>query len=102
MKIHVPDEMKQHEPQIRFFFDLMIRKLHTNRHKGFADDADPRDLFNHMEQETDELMTALREESQFNAAMEAVDVANFCLLLAMRVLSMDVVSFNQSRPAQTN
>jgi hypothetical protein len=97
MKIHLPKEMLEHEPEIKFFMELMVRKLHTNRHKGFADNTTVGAQFKLLEAEILELKTALEKEGQFEAAVEAADVANVALLLGMRVLHMTRPSFNSER-----
>lgn len=100
MKIHLPEEIAHYEPELRFFFDLMVRKLHTNRHKGFGDDVTLEDLFKMLNAERIELMDAFngkRNEGQFELAMEAVDVANFSFLIGLVALRMTKEDFEKAR-----
>lgn len=82
MKIHIPPEIAQHEPELQFFFDLMVRKLHINRHKGFVEGRGLLDILKMLQDEVAELRYAIENESQFDVALESVDVANMAFLLA--------------------
>ncbi len=87
MKIHIPKEMVDCEPELRYFFDNMVRKLHINRHKGFAKDLSIAEAFEHLASEVIELERDMRGKgSQFSVVMEAVDVANQAALLSFVVM----------------
>lgn len=93
MEIHIPEEIKHYEPELRLFFDLMITKLHLNRSKGFIEDHSLADLYNAFFSEVNELSEAHEnrgkepgEHSQFDYALECVDVSNLSFLMALAVL----------------
>ena len=86
MEITLPEGIEHYEPELRFFFDLMIRKLHICRDKGFAENCTVTQMFLMLNDELDELETSLADESQFQSALECVDVANQAWLLALVVL----------------
>jgi hypothetical protein len=96
MEIFLPVEIEHYEPELRFFFDLMVRKLHTNRHKQFGEHLTPVSAFELLLVEAEELRVALIKESQFSVAMEAVDVSNFAFLVALVVLRMDKKTFTET------
>ena len=102
MNVHLPAEIEHYEPELRILFDLMIRKLHINRHKGFADQDSIPELRQYVYSELKELNRALDGESQFDVALEAVDVANCSILLAMRILRLDKQTFEQERQQYRN
>ena len=93
MNVYLPPELEPFEGDLKFFFDLMIRKLHMNRHKGFGEKSDLKSLLGGLTREEEELTDALRGESQFNCALEAADVANFAFLISSRLFRQDVASF---------
>jgi hypothetical protein len=97
MKVHLPEEIAHHEPDLRFFFDLMVRKLHVNRHKGYAEGCTISEMVERARQELDELQKAVENESQFNVALEAVDVANFAFLAALVALRQTKSEFQKGR-----
>ncbi len=95
MKIHLPTEIAHYEPELRLFVDMMVWKLHINRHKGFAEGRSMFNLFQQLIGETEELRDSLiKENSQFAVALEAVDVSNQAFLLALGALRMDKKEFN--------
>ena len=102
MNVHLPAEIEHYEPELRILFDLMVRKLHINRHKGFADQDSIPELRQYVYSELKELNRALDGESQFDVALEAVDVANCSILLAMRILRLDKQTFEQERQQYRN
>lgn len=102
MNVHLPTEIEHYEPELRILFDLMIRKLHINRHKGFADQDSIAELRQYVYSELKELNRALDGESQFDVALEAVDVANCSILLAMRILRLDKQTFERERQQYRN
>ncbi len=86
MDIHLPTEIEQFGPDLKFFLDMMVRKLHVNRHKGFIEGKTISLLANELQDEMSELMEALEEKSQFDVALECVDVSNQAFLLALACL----------------
>lgn len=97
MKIELPAELEPFETDLRFFFELMVRKLYINRHKGFAEGAEVPNLWSGLQEEMAELSVALGHLGQFESAMEAVDVANFAFLLASRCLELPKVNYIKER-----
>lgn len=97
MKVNTPTSMEQYEPQIEFFFSLMLMKLHTNRHKGFGGNTPLREILARLREEIIELEQELDNGDQFSAAVEAADIANFALLLAMRGLDMTRTEFDEQK-----
>ena len=97
MNIHLPEEIAHDEPELQFILDLMIRKLHINRHKGFTDCETPFSLLGGLVSEYQEMRDALQNESQFNVALEAVDIANMAVLQAVSALRMDKDEFEERR-----
>jgi hypothetical protein len=99
MIINVPDEMVEHVPTLQYFMQTMVNKLHLNRHKGFGESLDLVGVFAGLSGEHGELRHALASESQFQAYIEAVDVANFAMLAGMVVLRMDKKQYADSQGA---
>lgn len=90
LSIEVPltPELEPFKDDLSYFFETMVRKLHCSRHKGFAEKLSIMDLMGGLGGETDELIEAIRSESQFNTSTEAADVANMAFLIAMKVWQM--------------
>lgn len=88
LEIYLPDEMEPYKEDMEFFVSLMVRKLHTNRHKGTAKSFDLDMLMEMAEQEMIEVQNAMKNEGQFETAVECADVANFMFLVAMGSLQM--------------
>lgn len=99
MKVHLPDEISEYEPELRFFMELMVRKLHTNRHKGFAGKVTFTGLMDGLEREVTELQMAIDTSHQMDVATEAVDVANMAFLTATAALRMERPEFDARKPA---
>lgn len=97
MDVHVPDDIKAYEPELRFFMELMVRKLHLNRHKGFADRDTVPIMVKALNGEVSELITATQSESQFSVALEAADVANMAFLLSLVALRQNKKDFEDAR-----
>ncbi len=97
MEIHLPEEIKHYEPELRFFFDNMVRKLHVNRHKGFGDGKTIKIMKSQLWGEMSELDDAMEDEGQFEAFMECVDVANQSWLLGMIMLRQTKKEFEEQR-----
>jgi hypothetical protein len=99
MNIHLPRGLRRNQGDIKFFFDLMIRKLNANRHKGFNQGTTIEGLMGLIQVEVIELREELQKShsSQFSAAMEAVDISNYGLLLGMLILSKTRNSYDADR-----
>ena len=97
MKIHLPDDIAEYDGDLRFFFDLMIRKLHLNRAKGWGGYHSPLDMLGKLKAETAELEEAIKNESQFNAALEAADTANMALLTALVIMRVSKQEYENGR-----
>lgn len=98
MEVHVPETLRDLEPELRYFFETMVQKLNVNRHKGnFGADMDV--LRAGMRAEYDEMHTAINKESQFDVFLEAADVANFALLIGASALRKDKATFEEERNA---
>jgi hypothetical protein len=98
MIVYVPEELAELEEDLHFFLSLMVRKLHLNRHKGCViKDKNNEELQHHLHDEMAELRRALKVESQFNVAIECVDVANQAFLLAVRTLHLTRKEFDDDR-----
>lgn len=97
MDIHLPEEIKAYEPELKFFFDNMVRKLHINRHKGFGDGKTIKEMKSQLWGEMNELSIAMEDEGQFEALMECADVANQAWLLGMIMLRQTKLEFEEQR-----
>jgi len=97
MYVYLPDEIKQYEPDLQFFLDLMIRKLHVNRHKGFIEGKSMEFLVSRLRDEVEELKEALDRQSQFDVALECVDVSNQVFLLALACLHKSKDDFKREQ-----
>jgi hypothetical protein len=97
LQIPLPPEMEPFRADLTFFMSAMVRKLHINRHKGFIDGKSTYFLLNGVHEEVKELDSALDSESQFEAALEAVDVANQAFLVAAKVWQMTKSEYEKER-----
>ena len=95
--VHLPDEIAHYEPDLRFVFETMVRKLYVNREKGFAENMSFIDAVMLVDDEAEELRTALREESQMAFFGEAVVVANTGVLAALVALRNTKKSYNECK-----
>lgn len=95
--VHLPDEIAHYEPDLRFVFETMVRKLYINREKGFAENMSFIDAVATVDGEAAELHTALREESQMAFFGEAIDVANTGVLAALVALRNTKKSYNECK-----
>ena len=98
-QVYLPDDIKEYEPELRFFMELMVRKLHTNRHKGFAGNVDLSDLMAGLMHERHELLKAIETSHQMDVTTEAVDVANMAFLIATGALRMTRPDFDSRKPS---
>ena len=96
MVVHFPAELEPHRGEIAYFVTNMLVKLQVNRHKGMAD-CEISKLVDGLRGEGDELLEALSVGSQFDTLLEAVDVANFAMLIALKVLRSDKQQFEKDR-----
>jgi len=87
------DDIPELTGDLRLFFDLMVRKLHLNRYKGFIKGKTIIDLLEQLHGEIDELHDALHSGSQFDVTLENVDCANLNFLLAFACLHRDKEEF---------
>jgi hypothetical protein len=88
LTVPLTPELEPFRDDLEYFMRTMVRKLHVNRHKGFSEKMSVIDLLTATEQEYFELRAAVKEESQFETALEAVDVANMAFLVALKVWQM--------------
>lgn len=97
LNIPLPEELETFEPDLRYFMETMVRKLHINRHKGFAEDATVTGLVEGLADECRELYVALEEESQYESALEAVDISNMAFLIALKLWGMTKAQYEEER-----
>lgn len=88
LTIAIPDEMAPYAEDVAFFVTLMVRKLHTNRHKGTDKSMSLRMGIEGLEGELNETKEALATQGQFEVAVECADIANFAFLTARSALNM--------------
>lgn len=72
-------------PQVAWFAGRMEQKLRANDHKGGWEDDYLDALFKRLLEEVEELRREVKERNGLSIIDEAVDVANFCMMLADRV-----------------
>ena len=87
--IDIKDDLEPYAEDLQYFFQTMALKLYTNRHKGFDKDHDLDRLIHGIKLEFEELKAAIRDHGQFEAAIEAVDVANMAFLVAIMCWHME-------------
>lgn len=97
MNLHIPSELKIYEDDLHFFFDLMVRKLHMNRHKGFVEGKSIQTFLQRLRDEIEELESAIVNESQFAVALECSDTANQAFLLALCCLLQSKDEYTKER-----
>lgn len=102
MEIHLPEELQPYERELRLLFDLMVTKLHLNRHKGFLDGMNYEKLLIELQGEIKELDGAWEKGSQFDVALESVDIGNFAVLIGIYALRMQKDEFVKERQSNTN
>lgn len=88
IEVHLPKELASFKEDLEFFVSLMVRKMHTNRHKGTGVDLCPIQMLRLAQAEINEALMATKHEGQFETAVECADVANFAFLSAMASLHM--------------
>lgn len=77
------DPLQLYEHDIRRFVDAMKYKLRKNAHKGRWENIDHDAALALLEKEVDELREALREGNMVEIMLEAADVANFAMMIAV-------------------
>lgn len=77
------DPLQLYEHDIRRFVDAMKYKLRKNAHKGRWESYDHDKALALLEKEVDELREALREGNMVEIMLEAADVANFAMMIAV-------------------
>lgn len=82
MKVHIPKNLKDVEPQIKAFFDAMIFKLSKNAHKGPWPTRTLDDTVKLLLGEVEELKEAIVIGNTVETILEAADIANFALIAA--------------------
>jgi hypothetical protein len=104
LTIHLPDEVAHYAPHVQYFLQTMVNKLYTNRHKGFAETTSVDNLRRGLQSEVNELITAIADEEcgQFEAYVEAVDVANMSLLTGMKLIQITREEYDRSKPSRQN
>lgn len=83
--VPLPPEMEPFRDDLSYFFQSMVRKLHANRHKGTSKQINLDLLHSGLMAEIVELETA---KGQFDATLEAADVANYAFLIAITIWNM--------------
>lgn len=94
-------ELEPFRDDLEYFVRTMVRKLHINRHKGFSEGVSVINLLDGTEQEYFELRAAVKEESQFEAVLEAVDVANMAFLVALKTWQMTKMEYKDMQNGNT-
>ena len=97
IEIDLPPEMEPLRADLTDFMRLMVRKLHINRHKGFIEGKSTGFFLAGVNNEVGELTRALEGESQFPAALEAVDVANQAFLVAATLWQMTKREYEEEK-----
>lgn len=95
--IELPEEIAEYSRELRLFVDLMVTKLHLNRHKGFGDGLTPTTAMRLCRGEVTELRQALNTGSQEDVLFEAVDVANTAWLTAITATRLTKERFEEGR-----
>lgn len=101
LRVPLTPELEPFRDDLEYFMQTMVRKLHINRHKRFSEDKDVHTLMEGLADECLELNEALRTESQFEAALEAVDVSNMAFLVALKVWQMTKTEYKDMQNGGT-
>lgn len=97
LHVPLPPEMEPYKDDLEFFVQTMIRKLHSNRHKGVTKDLNVSALIGGIKRELVELEQAIDNEGQFDAPLEAADIANYSFLIAIAIWHMTRKDFEDLR-----
>lgn len=95
--VYLPPEMEPYKADLEYFVSTMVRKLHTNRHKGVGKALNPRQMLLLAQQEGDEAFSALAKEGQFEFGVECADAANFMFLAARGAWQMTRAEYEGAR-----
>lgn len=101
LRVPLTPELEPFRDDLAYFMQTMVRKLHINRHKGFAEGMSVASLISSLEHEVLELKSALKDESQFETALEAVDVSNMAFLIALKVWQMTKTEYKDMQNGGT-
>lgn len=96
LRVPLPLELEPFRADLEYFFSTMVRKMYINRHKGFGENS-LNDLVEHFQNEVKEVLLALKEESQFNTAIECADCANQAFLIALKVWAMTKPEYKETQ-----
>jgi hypothetical protein len=96
IEVYLPDEIGAYAEDLAFFFGLMVRKLHTNRHKGTGVDLSPVRMLEGAKHEINEAYEAMNQHGQFEFAVECADSSNMTFLAAMSALQMTREQFKEA------
>jgi len=102
LDVHLPDELEPYKADMEFFMSLMVRKMHTNRHKGTGVDLNPVTMLDAAIHEIEEAKESILFKGQFETAVECADIANFAFLAAMASLQMTRRDFKALIPPKPN
>lgn len=102
LDVHLPDELEPYKADMEFFVSLMVRKMHTNRHKGTGVDLNPVTMLDAAIHEIEEAKESILSKGQFETAVECADIANFAFLAAMASLQMTRRDFKALIPPKPN
>ena len=97
LKIHLPPEMEEYKADLEYFVATMVRKLHTNRHKGTSLDLCPSKMLDLSTVEIFEAREALKQSGQFEFSVECADVANFAFLAARGCWNMTREQYDKEK-----
>lgn len=82
MKIFIPTNLSNHEPELKRHVEAMVYKLRKNAHKGKWEGVTIDELFSLMVDEMKELHAAINEGTSIEIALEAADISNFAMMIA--------------------
>lgn len=95
LNVPIPPEMEGYRADLEYFFQTMVRKLHTNRHKGVTSELNVKLMLKLADGEMAEVRDAIQNSGQFETAVECADVANFMFLAASAALQMTRDKFKE-------
>lgn len=102
LRVPLPPELENFRADLEYFVSTMVRKLHTNRHKGDARNLDPKRMLDlALKEINDEVYSAWETEGQFEFAVECVDVANFLFLAARGAWHMTREQYDAERKSKS-
>lgn len=95
--VKITAELEPFRDDLEYFFNTMVRKLHTNRHKGTDKSFAIGEMRKGAYKELEEVEKALAMGAQFEVTIECADVANFAFLLSRGVWGMSRAQFDDWR-----